>query len=93
MGLLMAVVTITLRATQGIAGIGLYMVGWGLSGTLFRNYVGGITSIEGIQVLNIPFLSDIPVLGPMFFSTTRWCISRFCWFLWPGMCCLKPPGA
>ena len=68
MGLLMAVITISLRATQGIAGIGLYMVGWGLSGTLFRNYVGGITSIEGIQVLNIPFLSDIPVFGPMFFQ-------------------------
>lgn len=68
MGLLMAVVTITLRATQGIAGIGLYMVGWGLSGTLFRNYVGGITSIEGIKVMNIPVLSDIPMLGPMFFQ-------------------------
>ena len=68
MGLLMAVIVITFRATQGIAGIGLYMVGWGLSGTLFRIYVGGITSIEGIKALNIPGLSAIPILGPVLFQ-------------------------
>ena len=68
MGLLMAFITVTLKATQGIAGIGLYMVGWGLSGTLFRIYVGGITSIEGIKAVNIPVLCNIPILGPIFFQ-------------------------
>ena len=68
MGLLMAVSVITFKATQGIAGIGLYMVGWGISGTLFRIYVGGITSIEGITALHIPVLSQLPVVGPMFFQ-------------------------
>lgn len=68
MGLLMAVVVITFKATQGIAGIGLYMIGWGVSGTLFRIYVGGITSIEGIRALHLPVLSQIPVLGPIFFQ-------------------------
>jgi ABC-type uncharacterized transport system permease subunit len=68
MGLLMAVITVTFKAEQGIAGIGLYMFGWGLSGTLFRNYVGAITPIEGIKDLKFPVLSDIPVLGSIFFS-------------------------
>ncbi|PIE32655.1 ABC transporter permease [candidate division KSB3 bacterium] len=68
MGLLMAVSVITFKATQGIAGIGMYMIGWGLSGTLFRIYVGGITSIEGITALHIPMLSDIPILGPILFQ-------------------------
>ena len=68
MGLLMALITVTFRATQGIAGIGLYMIGWGLSGTLFRIYVGAITPIEGIKTIKFPVLSDIPVIGPIFFS-------------------------
>lgn len=68
MGLIMAVIVVTFKATQGIAGIGLYMFGWGLSGTLFRNYVGAITPIEGIKSLTLPVLSDIPVLGPLLFS-------------------------
>ena len=68
MGLVMGLIVITFKAEQGIAGIGLYMVGWGLSGTLFRIYVGGITSIEGMTALHIPVLSKIPVLGPILFQ-------------------------
>ena len=36
MGLLMAFVSVTLQAEQGISGIGLSMLGWGLSGLFFR---------------------------------------------------------
>ncbi len=67
MGLLMALVSVTFKAEQGISGIGLYMFGWGLSGLLFRLYVGGITSIKGLQPVKIPLLSDIPYLGPILF--------------------------
>lgn len=67
MGLLMALVSVTFKAEQGISGIGLYMFGWGLSGLLFRLYVGGITSIKGLQPVKIPLLSDIPYLGPIMF--------------------------
>jgi simple sugar transport system permease protein len=81
MGLVMAVITVTFKATQGIAGIGMYMVGWGLSGTLFRNYVGGITSIEGIRASKIPVLSNIPVLGPIFFEHNP--LVYFAFFLVP----------
>ena len=68
MGLLMALVSVTFKAEQGISGIGLYMFGWGLSGLLFRLYVGGITSVEGLKAIKIPWLSNIPLLGPVLFD-------------------------
>ncbi len=68
MGLLMAFVSVTLQAEQGISGIGLSMLGWGLSGLFFRLYVDGIQSIAGLKAWKIPGLVDIPLLGPMFFN-------------------------
>lgn len=68
MGLLMALVSVTFKAEQGISGIGLFMFGWGLSGLLFRLYVGGITSVEGLKAIKIPLLSNIPFLGPVLFD-------------------------
>jgi len=68
MGLLMALVSVTFKAEQGISGIGLYMFGWGLSGLLYRLYVGGITSINGLQLVKIPLLSKIPFLGSILFD-------------------------
>ncbi len=67
MGGVMALVSVTFKAEQGISGIGLYMFGWGLSGLLFRLYVGGITSIKGLQPVEIPLLSAIPGLGAILF--------------------------
>jgi len=68
MGLLMAFVSVTLQAEQGISGIGLSMLGWGLSGLFFRLYVDGIQTIAGLKPWKIPFLSEIPLLGLMFFN-------------------------
>ena len=68
MGLLMAFVSVTLQAEQGISGIGLSMLGWGLSGLFFRLYVDGIQSIAGLKAWKIPELGDIPIVGPMFFN-------------------------
>lgn len=68
MGLMFALATVTFKAPQGIAGIGLQMLGWGIAGTLFRHFVGGVTGIPGLPNLPIPGLSKIPVLGPMLFS-------------------------
>ena len=68
MGLLMAFVSVTLQAEQGISGIGLSMLGWGLSGLFFRLYVDGIQSIAGLKAWKIPGLGDIPIVGPMFFN-------------------------
>lgn len=68
LGLLFALVTVSFRAPQGIAGIGLQMLGWGAAGTLFRHYVGGVTGIGGVPPLPIPFLSQIPFFGPVLFN-------------------------
>jgi general nucleoside transport system permease protein len=67
LGFLMAVVSVTFKAEQGISGIGLYMFGLGISGLLFRLYVGGITSIKGLVPVNIPVLCDIPCIGAILF--------------------------
>ncbi|MBN2873531.1 MAG: ABC transporter permease, partial [Spirochaetales bacterium] len=68
LGLLFALVVVTFRAPQGIAGIGLQMLGWGTAGTLFRHYVGGVTGVEGIPSVPIPLLSRIPYLGDILFN-------------------------
>ncbi|WP_246157031.1 ABC transporter permease [Oceanispirochaeta crateris] len=68
LGLFFAVVVVTFKAPQGIAGIGLQMFGVGVAGTLFRHFVGGIASISGIHALPIPLLSKIPLLGNLFFN-------------------------
>lgn len=67
-GLLFGFVVVTFRAPQGIAGIGLQMFGVGTAGTLFRHFIGGTQSVLGIDSLNIPILSKIPVIGPIFFA-------------------------
>lgn len=68
MGLLFAVVVVTFKAPQGIAGIGLQMFGVGVAGTLFRHFIGGIASIPGIGAAPIPLLSKIPLLGDVLFN-------------------------
>ena len=68
LGLFFGVVSVTFRAPQGIAGIGLQMFGVGTAGTLFRHFVGGTQSIPGIPDIDIPLLSKIPFLGDVFFS-------------------------
>jgi ABC-type uncharacterized transport system permease subunit len=68
MGLLMSVISVTLKAEQGISGIGLYMFGLGLSSLLFKMTMGTVKTIVGFQPVKIPILGDIPILGPIFFQ-------------------------
>lgn len=68
MGLLMAVVSVTLKAEQGISGIGLYLFGLGLSSLLFKMLIGSVESVSGFANMAIPGLSQIPVIGPIFFN-------------------------
>jgi simple sugar transport system permease protein len=67
MGLLMAVVSITFKAEQGISGIGLYLFGLGLSSLLFRTTVGTVKTISGFQPVKVPLLGDLPILGEILF--------------------------
>ncbi len=68
MGLLMAFISVTLKAEQGISGIGLYMFGLGLSSLLFKTTIGTVKTIVGFQPVKLPLLGDIPFLGPILFN-------------------------
>ena len=68
MGLLMSAISVTLKGEQGISGIGLFMFGLGLSSLLFKTTIGTVKTIPGFPPLDIPFLSQIPIIGPIFFQ-------------------------
>ncbi|KPL80549.1 ABC transporter permease [Ornatilinea apprima] len=67
MGLMMAVVSVTLQAEQGISGIGLQLFGLGLSTLLYKKTLGGVESITGFQPIKIPLLGDLPYVGDVLF--------------------------
>lgn len=67
MGIAMAFISVTLKAEQGISGIGLYLFGLGASELLFEQTLGTIRTVSGFQPINIPVLSSIPVVGEIFF--------------------------
>jgi general nucleoside transport system permease protein len=67
LGLIMAFVSVTMRADQGVSGIALYLFCLGLTEMLFKQTLGGVRTITGLQPLDIPILSKIPVLGPVLF--------------------------
>ncbi len=68
MGLLMAFISVTLKAEQGISGIGLYMFGLGLSSLLFKTTIGTVKTITGFQPIKLPLLGDIPYIGDIAFN-------------------------
>ncbi len=68
MGLLMSFISVTLKAEQGISGIGLYMFGLGMSSLLFKITIGTVKTIDGFQPVRIPLLGDIPGIGPILFD-------------------------
>ncbi len=68
MGLAMAFVSITLQAKQGISGIGFYLFGLGLSDLLFQKLMGTVETVSGFRPIYIPGLSDIPIIGEIFFN-------------------------
>jgi len=68
MGLLMSFISVTLKAEQGISGIGLYMFGLGLSSLLFKTTIGTVKTVTGFQPVKIPLLGDIPLVGEIFFN-------------------------
>jgi ABC-type uncharacterized transport system permease subunit len=67
MGLAMAFFSVTLKAEQGISGIGIYIFGLGMSDLLFQKTLGTVETVSGFPPLRVPVLSELPVLGPIFF--------------------------
>jgi len=68
LGLASAVIAVTLKAEQGISGIGVYLFGLGMSDLLFQKLVGTPIPIDTFPAVNIPLLADIPYIGEMFFQ-------------------------
>jgi ABC-type uncharacterized transport system permease subunit len=71
MGLLMAFMSVTVKANQVVAGLGITILGSGLSTLLFRLFFGLRStppSIDRFQVQPIPLLKDIPGLGEILFE-------------------------
>lgn len=68
MGLMMSLVSVTLKAEQGISGIGLQMFGLGMSSLLFKVLVGTVITVSGFRPIRIPILADIPFFGPILFN-------------------------
>jgi ABC-type uncharacterized transport system permease subunit len=68
MGLLMSLISVTLKAEQGISGIGLYMFGLGLSSLLFKVTIGTVKTVTGFQPVKIPLIGDIPIIGEILFN-------------------------
>lgn len=86
MGLAMAVISVTFQAEQGISGIGVYLFGLGMSELLFQRTLGTVETVSGFRPLEIPLLSDIPVLGEVFFSQSilvygAYLIVPLAWFI------------
>lgn len=66
-----AMMTISLRANQIIAGTALTLFAAGLTGTLYRAGYGAGGAALGVpvsDVVRLPLLADLPVVGPAFFA-------------------------
>ncbi len=66
LALLHAFASITLRVNQVVSGLGLTMLGLGLSGMLGKRYIGQPLAVR-LDPAAVPVLSDLPVLGSLFF--------------------------
>ena len=64
------VMSVTMHADQGISGIGVFLFGLGMSDLLFQKLVGTPRPIDTFPELHIPILSDIPIIGEMFFQSS-----------------------
>ena len=73
MGLVMAFISVTLKAEQGISGIGLFLFGLGASSLLFKITLGTVEGVDGFSELTFCLpsglcLSEIPIAGPILFN-------------------------
>jgi simple sugar transport system permease protein len=66
LALIFAVLTLTLQTNQVATGLALALFGVGLSAFVGQSFVG--LPIDRVPELNIPFLSSVPVLGPLLFK-------------------------
>lgn len=85
--LLHAFACITLKANQIISGIAINMTAASITVYLARGITGSgnIRIMLGLPRINIPFLSDIPIIGKMFFTgtyATTWLVLLILFLSW-----------
>jgi simple sugar transport system permease protein len=66
-GICYAFLTVTLKANQVVAGLALVTFGTGMSGFVGKSVVS-VTSAYRLEAISIPLLSDIPIVGTVFFE-------------------------
>ena len=66
-GVVFSFLTITLKADQTVCGMAMLTFGTGLSGFIGQDYVSVAANLK-FHKIAIPFLSEIPVIGPVFFN-------------------------
>jgi ABC-type uncharacterized transport system permease subunit len=66
LSLIHAALTLVFRANQTASGLAIGILGLGLSSAIGKRYEG--KTVAGLPETGIPLLSDIPILGPMFFQ-------------------------
>jgi simple sugar transport system permease protein len=70
LGVVTSFISVTLKAEQGISGIGVYLFGLGFSALLFVKLVGTPLPISQLPPVGIPLVDRIPAVGPMLFKQT-----------------------
>jgi simple sugar transport system permease protein len=66
LALVFGILTLGLLANQVATGLALTIFGVGLSAFIGQGFIG--IPIEGLGALHIPGLSDLPLIGPVFFA-------------------------
>jgi simple sugar transport system permease protein len=79
-GLLHAILTVPLGLSQHVSGIGVTLLASSLSYVIYRTALPNVTTpprIQPFRPLEIPFLSDLPFIGPALFSQTAFTYFAF----------------
>lgn len=66
MAFLFGILTLSLMANQVATGLALTLFGVGISSLIGQDFVG--TPVKALAQLNIPGLTDIPIIGPILFG-------------------------
>ena len=72
-GLMHAILTVPLGLSQHVSGLGITLFATSVSYFSYRTALPSVTSpprIEPFRALDIPVLSDMPILGPVLFQQT-----------------------